>query len=134
MNALFLTLPITLMALAPSDPTQAQEAAMFSAGTTWQVSAINGEDFEGTATLTFAEDGQISGKAVCNNYTGSLSGDAELFQIGPMAVTKMACPDMAAEDAFLKALGAMTKGEETDGILTLRGTGDAEMTFTPSAS
>lgn len=62
-------------------------------------------------TLELDADGRASGSAGCNRYTGSYSFvDGEL-SFGPLAATRMMCPDemMAQEDGFLGALGAVDR-------------------------
>ncbi|MEZ4707572.1 MAG: META domain-containing protein [Caldilineaceae bacterium] len=63
-------------------------------------------------TITFAGD-QISGSGGCNNYNGSFTLNEDnpfLVTFGPIAATRMLCPDPAssAETAYFNALGAAT--------------------------
>ena len=57
-------------------------------------------------TITFAEDGTVSGQTGCNTFTGSYTDDGASLAFGPLATTRMACPDdaMAQEAAVLAAL------------------------------
>lgn len=59
-------------------------------------------------TASFAEDGKVSGASGCNTYAGSYTMDGEKITIGPLATTRMACPEpiMAQEQAFLAALAS----------------------------
>ena len=97
-------------------------AAMFTvqstdlAGTSWQVlsynngkqavvSVINGT----TLTAAFGADGQLSGTAGCNNYTGAYTSDGKgSIEIGTIAVTMMMCVEpqgvMEQEQQYLAAL------------------------------
>jgi putative lipoprotein len=43
------------------------------------------------------------------------------LKFGPLATTRMACPSMDAEQAYLKALGATTRYEIAGSTLTLFG-------------
>ncbi len=55
-------------------------------------------------TATFAEDGSLSGSGGCNTFNAGYTVEgADGLTIGPIASTKMACPDevMTAEDALL---------------------------------
>jgi heat shock protein HslJ len=58
-----------------------------------------------TITASFTADGKLSGSAGCNRYHGSYQVDGESLTIGPVATTKMACPEppgvMEQEAAFL---------------------------------
>lgn len=76
-------------------------------GAEWQVSAIDGAAVAGRApTLTFGPDGRMSGFGGCNRIMGSYTQDGASLGFGPVAGTKMMCPDdeMAVEQAFLAAL------------------------------
>jgi len=56
--------------------------------------------------VSFAVDGEIKGRGGCNNFFGSLEQTESGIQIGPLGVTRMACPPpiMNRESAFLEAL------------------------------
>jgi heat shock protein HslJ len=57
---------------------------------------------------SFAEDGKVSGASGCNTYLGSYTINGEKLTFGPLATTRMACPEpiMAQEQAFLAALAS----------------------------
>ena len=56
--------------------------------------------------VSFAVDGGIKGRGGCNNFFGSLEQTESGIEIGPLGVTRMACPPpiMNRESAFLEAL------------------------------
>jgi len=56
--------------------------------------------------VSFAVDGGIKGRGGCNNFFGSLEQTGSGIEIGPLGVTRMACPPpiMNRESAFLEAL------------------------------
>ncbi len=57
------------------------------------------------ATLLFAKDKQVSGKAFCNNYGGSANVNGNKIHFSQMFSTKMFCQDLAeAEDLYLADL------------------------------
>jgi heat shock protein HslJ len=59
-------------------------------------------------SLTVSPDGKVAGETGCNLFAGTAELDAGWMQLGPMAVTEMACLDperMERETAWLKALG-----------------------------
>ena len=64
-------------------------------------------------TLTVDKDGNVSGSAGCNNYTGKVTvdGDAIRFELG--ASTRKACDPVAnsVEATYLTALAGVTRGE-----------------------
>ncbi len=65
--------------------------------------------------VSFAVDGGIKGRGGCNNFFGSLEQTESGIQIGPLGVTRMACPPpiMNRESAFLEAL-QKTRGFQTN--------------------
>ena len=56
--------------------------------------------------VSFEVDGSIKGRGGCNNFFGSLEQTESGIEIGPLGVTRMACPPpiMNRETAFLEAL------------------------------
>lgn len=66
-------------------------------------------------TITFAEDGTVSGNAGCNRFTGTYTTDGSDISIGPLAATLMACEEnvMNAEATFLVRLQAAVSYKAT---------------------
>ena len=62
-------------------------------------------------TLAFDGEGRASGSGGCNRFTGSYTFDDGKLAFGPLAGTKMMCPEavMDQEDRFHQALGAVDK-------------------------
>ncbi len=78
------------------------------------------------ARIDFGADGRMSGHTSCNTMTGAYTLDGASIRIGPIATTKMACPQLQREqeDRILTALElAATARVRPDGLLELR---DAE--------
>jgi heat shock protein HslJ len=86
-------------------------------GTNWQALSYNNGNQAVVSLLAgseisavFSEDGKLSGKAGCNNYTTSYKVDGTTIQIEPAATTRMMCSEpqgvMEQEAAYLKALEA----------------------------
>lgn len=90
---------------------------------TWTVVGLNGATFAASAAVTFMEDGTMRGAAPCNRISGAWSGRLDALKIGPVVSTRMACPELPAEQAFLSALSAATRAEITDDGLRLSGGG-----------
>jgi heat shock protein HslJ len=63
-----------------------------------------------TPQLAFA-DGQVSGNAGCNTFSGSYTVTGDGIELGPLMSTKMACeePMATVEGAFLAALDSVDK-------------------------
>jgi len=91
-------------------------AYLTAAGTMQKVPA----NIEVTATF---DQGQVSGKAACNNYNGSYTVSGKTIQFGQMSTTMMACPDeqvMQQEAAYLAALEKAATFTQTKTNLELR--------------
>ena len=75
-----------------------------------------------TLTATFTPDGQVSGNAGCNTYTGAYTLDGTSLTVGQLATTMMACEQaiMDQETKFLAALQTPTTVETSGATVTLR--------------
>ena len=76
---------------------------------------------EGTPTLALdSQRGMLAGTDGCNRYTGSydLTGDGGL-QLGLLASTRRACPDMAQADGFQRMLGRVRSYRINEDVLIL---------------
>lgn len=104
-------------------------AAYGGADQTWILQEIDGQPFPASATLTFPETGQIAGEAPCNFYSGPMAAPYPWFEVGNLAVTRRACPDLAQETAFFEALSAMTEVEISGDVMILRSADGREMLF-----
>ncbi|MBY6140630.1 META domain-containing protein [Leisingera daeponensis] len=104
-------------------------SAYGAAGKEWKLQSIDGAAFAAAATLTFPEPGKIAGRGPCNNFLGRQTAPYPWFETGPLAVTRMACPELEAEDAFLKALQEMTLAEVSGDVLILSNEAGREMLF-----
>lgn len=56
--------------------------------------------------VAFKTGGEIIGHGGCNRFFGTYAQDGDTLTIGPLASTKMACPDLKAESEFLNNLQA----------------------------
>lgn len=75
----------------------------------WQVVQMNGQSFKAdddSFTLVFGTDGKVHGKGDCNRLNGTFTNDTAkgTLSFGPMASTRMMCPNQANEDMFLRTL------------------------------
>ncbi len=87
-------------------------------------------------TLTFNNDGTLSGFGGCNNYNGgyTLTGQTTEFgktiTIGPLASTKMYCADTAdLESKYLANLEQTKTYSITNNKMLLRGSGINELSY-----
>jgi putative lipoprotein len=77
-------------------------------GTAWRLEDLGGVGVVDRveATLEFLEDGKVVGRGSCNRFAGAVEISGQAMKFGPLASTKMACPEavMNQEDRYLKAL------------------------------
>jgi heat shock protein HslJ len=103
------------------------------AGTEWKLVA-NEELFEITdanpVTLNI-EQGTASGRAPCNSYNLSFVQDGDDITTGPVAGTKMACPQdqMDAEAKYFAALDAVDTAALENDRLVLTGPDEVLLVF-----
>jgi heat shock protein HslJ len=114
-------------------------------GTEWVAAGINNGRggvaglVQGThVTATFGDDGRVTGSGGCNRYFGPYERVGEALRIGPLAGTRMACPEPpgAAEQeaAFLAAMERATTWSIREDRLQLRDAeGALQVDFRPAA-
>ena len=82
----------------------------------WNVVEVKGEKIlkEGLPYMEFdMAQNKLHGNAGCNMFNTTITLDANdvsSITIAPGAATMMACPDMATEDAIMKAMGDVKAG------------------------
>ena len=126
--ALITTTLLALMGCRAATP----ENVFAGSDKVWALRTLNGAAFPATATLSIPKAGEVIGQAPCNRYFGALRGTYPAFDAGPIGSTKMACPDLSAEIAYLGALDAATTADLKDGNLVLSNANGLEMVFTAS--
>lgn len=87
--------------------------------TRWVAAEVGGTPaVSGTSsTLEFTKDGKASGQGGCNRYSGEAKFDHTSLQFGPLAATRMACADPAAngQESRLFAAFAATHSYRQEG-------------------
>jgi heat shock protein HslJ len=87
-------------------------------GTSWDVIGYNNGKQAVTSVLAgttltadFGKDGKLSGNSGCNTYNGTYTTTGNQIKIGPLATTRMACPQeiMDQETQYLAALQSADK-------------------------
>lgn len=93
-----------------------QQCALPLEGTTWKLSSmesIPADAIQAEAdafTLLFnAADTLVTGRTNCNSFFGKYELKEGKLEFGNLGMTRMACPEMEYEDAFVKML------DEVDG-------------------
>lgn len=103
-------------------------------GTQWQLIRLDGTAVQPESdgfTIVFRESGGVlSGTGACNRLTGSYEeGANRSLHIGSVASTRMACPRMALENEFVKALEATTHYDMDGPMLLLLSDGAMRAVF-----
>ncbi|MFD1809372.1 META domain-containing protein [Gemmobacter lanyuensis] len=70
-----------------------------------------------------ARAGRAAGQAPCNRWFATVEGTLPAFRLSGIGATRMACPDLAAETAFLATLSRVTRAQVQEGMLVLEGPG-----------
>jgi len=130
---IFRPVPILLVTLALSacakvaKNVKAQSPLATLAGSEWgPEDAGEVEQF-----VAFKMGGEVIGHGGCNRFFGSYTQDGNTLTFGPLASTKMACPNLKQEQDFMSALQSarsveathmhlILKGEDGTPVLTLR--------------
>jgi heat shock protein HslJ len=63
------------------------------------------------ATLEFPGEGRVAGRGSCNRFFGTVEIAGETIRFGPLAATRMACVDPAANDQEKRYLEALQDAE-----------------------
>lgn len=112
-----------VLALALAALPMAAAAQQGLAGSEWRPLTVAGQPFpEGVeAFVQFGADGRLTGLGGCNRFSGSYSIDGDNLTIGPVAATRMACPEpaMAAEAALFAAFDAAASFSRDEADLNL---------------
>ena len=95
----------------------------------YQLSDIGGVPYKARATITFPEEGRATGEGPCNAWNAMQSAPYPWIDLGPIAATKRACPELGQEAVFFEALAKATLAEIQGNILILTDEDGREMTF-----
>lgn len=77
------------------------------------------EDHE--ATLAFLKDSKIAGDSGCNKFFGEFKADKKTLSFSNMGSTRMMCPDMQFENAYMQGLAGVASYRISGGRLMLLG-------------
>ena len=99
------------------------------AETGWRLDSLGeaGVVVDAVVTLDFVDDGRLTGETGCNSFNGPYQSDGDASSIGPLAVTRAACPDparAAMETAYLAALERAETYRIDEHVLTFYGQND----------
>jgi len=120
---------VPLLAMGLTACNDDETVAAYDGDKVWQLSDLDGTAFTARATLEFGADGAVSGNAACNSFRTTQTKPYPWVGFGPIASTKMACPDMAAEILYLSALPEMSQAEVVGDVMILSNDAGREMVF-----
>lgn len=124
-------LPFTLSPIAVALCLAATSPAFASdIGGEWQLVGINAQSAAPGATISFDADGKFSGKAPCNRYFGSYSGDLPQITLSQIGATRMACDRMEEEATYFSILEGVTTAHSSEDRLILVGAEKDVLEFT----
>jgi len=115
--------PILLITLALSacvkvaKNVKAQSPLTSLAGSEWGPEGPNSED----QFVAFKTGGEVIGHGGCNRFFGTYDQSGDALTFGPLASTKMACPNLQQEQDFMQALQSAREIEATHMRLILKG-------------
>ena len=77
-----------------------------AAGHEWHLITLQDAPFDARATIRFPRRNIVEGEGPCNRFRSTNTTPYPWIELGPIAATRRACPDLAAEGAFFEALEA----------------------------
>jgi heat shock protein HslJ len=89
----------------------------------WSLAEVDGQPATYSATLSLGDDGRISGQAPCNRYFGGVDGALPDFRPTGLGATRMACDQLAQEQAYLTLLQGADRLTWSDRELHISGAG-----------
>ncbi len=103
-------------------------------GTSWQLVQIDGRSVrpeEGQFVILLSpEESRLSGRGACNDLNGEFRTDEKRrLHIGPVATTRMACPETEREQTFIRALESATHYDMDGPMLLLLSNGELRAVF-----
>ncbi|MEL7025885.1 MAG: META domain-containing protein [Pseudomonadota bacterium] len=122
---LFLVLPMILSTCGPDETI----SGYANPEAVYQLESIGGQSFLATATISFPEIGKVVGQGPCNTFSAEQTVPYPWIDIGPIAATRRACPDLADEAAYFEALGRVTLAEVAGDDLILTTEDGVDLVF-----
>lgn len=104
-------------------------------GTQWRAKTLAGravpEDI--AVSLEFPEPGKVAGRSGCNRYAGPIAVSDGRLAIGPLAMTRMACPPPQSEieAQFVTTIDKAQRLERDNSALVLIAEGEEPSRFLP---
>lgn len=116
-----------LCAALAAGPAAAQAVPPAFLAPQWRVVEIDGVPVAAATELVIDAEGAIAGQGPCNRFATRNRAAFPALDLAPIVATRMACPDLAAEQAAFDALAAMTAAAVEGLDLRLTGPGGRSM-------
>ena len=115
-----LFMPLALLSLTGCGPDETV-SGFADPNATYVLATIDDIAFAANATISFTAEGSVSGSGPCNTFNATQSVPYPWFELGPIASTRRACPDLALESDYFAALATMRFAEVLGDTLILTG-------------
>ena len=76
-----------------------------------------------------SKQGEVTGTGPCNAFTSTIEVPYPWFKLGPIASTRKACPALAAETAYFRALKEATLVEVSGPVMIISNTDGLNLVF-----
>ena len=92
----------------------------------WKVEYVVSDGYEvvppaeHNATMAFLKDSKIAGETGCNRFFGNFTINGENIKFDNMGSTRMMCPEMGFETAYLQAIANTASYNRCKGKLELK--------------
>lgn len=104
-------------------------------GVKWELKTLNDREVKLTDNnsevyIQFnGAEKKVNGRGGCNRFFGNYEMDGDKLKFSPLGATRMACPDLALETEFFKALETVDTYSIKDGLLSLKSKGKVIAVF-----
>lgn len=95
----------------------------------WWLESMNETPISSDISISFPDEGRISGQAPCNRYFGKQTAPLPWFKISGLGSTKMACSELDLERQYFMLLQKMTTAEVSGDTLILKSDAGVAMVF-----
>ena len=75
-------------------------------GAEYRLEELNGLEAPARLDLRITKAGDLSGEGPCNRFSGKQTAPYPWFELGPLLMTKRACPNLQAEGQLMAALSS----------------------------
>lgn len=90
---------------------------------------LNGVPYAANASISFPEPGRAQGQGPCNAWSAEQWTPYPWIDLGPIAATRRACPDLELEAVFFNALSQVSLAEVVGPVLILTDEEGSELVF-----